>query len=175
MVRMRKLALAALLVAVALLATSAARGERATRSVPGRISIRVPANWHLLQGWLSDVTDPAPRLAVASFPARLSRQTCACGFPNVIHFPRNGAFVFVWEYLHPSRRMLAALRSRPPRLRLRAAEPQRFTCHGPSGGFNFKDHGRDFQVEVYLGPAAQPVTRTQMLAILDSFRAGPSA
>jgi hypothetical protein len=175
MVRMRKLALAALLVAVGLLAASAASGGRATRSVPDRISIRVPASWHPLQGWLSDVTDPAPRLAIASFPARLSRQTCACGLPNVIHFPRDGAFVFVWEYLHPSRRMLAALRPRPLHLRLRAAEPQRFTCHGPSDSFNFKAHGRDFQVEVYLGPAANPVTRTQMLAILDSFRAGPNA
>jgi hypothetical protein len=172
---MRRVALAVLLVAVGLLAASAARGERATRSVPDRISIRVPASWYLLQGRLSDVTDPAPRLAIASFPARLSRQTCACGLPNVIHFPRDGAFVFVWEYLHPSRRMLAALRPRPPHLLLRAAEPQRFTCQGPSDSFNFRDHGRDFQVEVYLGPAAEPVTRTQMLAMLDSFRAGPTA
>ena len=56
-----------------------------------------------------------------------------------------------------------------------AAEPQPFTCHGPSDSLNFKDHGRDFQVEVYLGPAANPATRTQMLAILDSFHAGPNA
>jgi len=172
---MRKLALTVLLVAVGLLAASAASGERTTRSVPDRITIRVPASWHLLQGWLSDVTDPAPRLAVASFPAQLSRRTCACGLPNVIHFPRDGAFVFVWEYLHPSGRMLAALRPRPPLFRLRAAEPQRFTCYGPSDSFSFRDHGRDFQVEVYLGPAAKPLIRAQMLAILDSFRAGRAA
>jgi hypothetical protein len=172
---MRKLALAGLLVAVGLLAASAASGERAASSVPDRITVRVPAGWHRLQGWLSDVTDPAPRLALASFPARLSRQTCACGLPNVIHFPRDGAFVFVWEYLHPSGRMLAALRPRPRLFRLRAAEPQQFTCHGPSDSFSFRDHGRDFQVEVYLGPVAKPVTQARMLAVLDSFRAGGTA
>jgi hypothetical protein len=172
---MRKLALAVFLVAVGLLAASATSGDRATRSAPDHITIRVPARWHLLQGWLSDVTDPAPRLAVASFRARLSRQTCACGLPNVIHFPRDGAFAFVWEYLHPSRRMLAALRPPPSHLRLRAAEPQRLTCHGPSDSFSFKDHGRDFQVDIYLGPAAKPLTRKQLLAILDSFRAAPNA
>ena len=172
---MRKLALALLLVAVGLLAASAARGELAGGSIPDHISIALPAGWHQLQGWLSDVTDPAPRLAVASFPVRLSRQTCACGLPNVIHFPRGGAFVFVWEYLHPSSRMLGALRPRPPRFRLRTVEPQRLTCHGPSESFSFRDHGRDFQVEVYLGPAASPGTRAQLLAILDSFRAGRNA
>ena len=93
----------------------------------------------------------------------------------MIHFPRNGAFVFVWEYLHPSGRMLAALRPRPPLFRLRAAEPQRFTCHGPNDSFSFRGHGRGFHFEVYLGPAAKPLTRAQMLAILDSFRAGRAA
>lgn len=76
-------------------------------SVPAHLSIRVPADWHVLRGWLSDVVDPAPRLAVASFPARLSRHTCECGFPNVLNFPRDGAFTFVWEYPAPSARGLA--------------------------------------------------------------------
>jgi hypothetical protein len=61
----------------------------------------LPAGWHVLRAWLSDVVDPAPRLAVASFPGGLSRHTCSCGFPNVVAFPRDGAFIFVWEYLHP--------------------------------------------------------------------------
>jgi hypothetical protein len=46
---------------------------------------------------------------------------------------------------------------------------------GPSDDFRFKDEGRDFQVEVYLGPAVSPDSRTQMLAILDSLRTQPDA
>lgn len=173
-VRKPSVTLALVLTAI-LVAATAAGGHTGSRSVgvPGRLDIRVPEGWHVAHGWLSDVTDPAPRLAVASFPVRLSRQTCACGFPNVVHFPRNGAFVFVWEYLHPSPRMLAAIPRRPTNFRLTAAKPQRFTCFGPSDGFNFKDRDRDFQVEVYLGPAASPATKTRLLALLDSLRARP--
>jgi hypothetical protein len=166
------------LVGVAILvAASAAGGDSGVGlvRVPGRLSIHVPPGWHALHGWLSDVANPAPRLAVASFPARLSRQTCECGSPNVVHFPRTGAFVFVWEYLRPSRRMLAGVRRRPPAFRLTAAEPRRLTCRGPSDAFTFKDEGRYFQVEVYLGPAVSAATRTRMLAILDSLRTQPDA
>jgi hypothetical protein len=158
-----------------LLGATAAGGHGGARSVgvPGRLSIRLPEGWHVLHGWLSDVTDPAPRLAAASFPARLSRQTCACGFPHVLHFPRNGAFVFVWEYLRFSARTLASIPRRPARFLLTAAKPRRFTCTGPSEGFDFKEHGRYFQVEVYLGPAVGAATKTRLLAILDSLSARP--
>jgi hypothetical protein len=96
MAGMRRVLLTLVLVTIAVpVGGSAGGGDRGGRGVlvPGRLSIRVPAGWQVLHGWLSDVTDPAPRLAVASFPARLSRRTCACGFPNVIQFPRDGAFV----------------------------------------------------------------------------------
>ena len=105
-----------MLAIAALAAAGAAGGDRTSRheSVPARLSVSVPAGWHVLRGWLSDVTDPAPRLAVGSFPARLSRHTCECGFPNVVDFPRDGAFIFVWEYLHPAHRGLARV-PKPPR------------------------------------------------------------
>jgi hypothetical protein len=98
----RKALVVLVMVAIAALAAAGvAGGDRTARrvSVAGRLSVGVPVGWHVLRGWLIDVIDPAPRLAVASFPARLSRHTCACGFPNVIDFPRDGTFVFVWEYL----------------------------------------------------------------------------
>lgn len=126
----RKVLVALVVVAIAVLAvTGAAGGDRTTRrvSVPGRLSVRLPAGWHVLRGWLSDVVDPAPRLAVASFPAGLSRHTCSCGFPNVAAFPRDGAFIFVWEYLHPSRRGLARVASRPVRFDLAAGRGVRQT------------------------------------------------
>lgn len=166
------LAALAIVATVALVATRSAGGERsATRvTVPGRVSIGVPVGWHVLRGWLSDVIDPAPRLAVASFPAKLSRHTCECGFPNVVDFPRDGAFVFVWEYLHPSRRGLAREPSRPVRFHLAADGRVRQTCDGPSDTFGFKDAGRVFQVEVYLGPATTPALRGRVVTMLGSMR-----
>lgn len=168
------MAVAAVAIAV-LVAAGAAGGDRSAKRVgsPGRLSVRVPTGWYVLHGWLSDVTDPAPRLAVASFPARLSRRTCSCGFPNVVDFPRDGAFVFVWEYLHPSRRGLARVPSRPARFDLAAKGSVRQTCYGPTDTFGFKDAGRILQVEVYLGPGTGRALRRQTAAMLDSLRVAP--
>jgi hypothetical protein len=167
----RRSLLIVMVVAIAVLAgASAAGGDRAALrvSVPARLSVRVPAGWQVLRGWLSDVTDPAPRLAVGSFAARLSRHTCECGFPNVVDFPRDGAFIFIWEYLHPSRTELAGVPMRPVRFHLSAGGGTRQTCDGSSDTLGFKDAGRVFQVEVYLGPQAGPALRGQAAAMLDS-------
>jgi hypothetical protein len=170
------MALAVIVIAV-LAAAGAAGGDRtASRvSLPGRLIVRVPAGWHVLRGWLSDVTDPAPRLAMASFPARLSRHICECGFPNVVEFPRNGAFIFVWEYVRYPRGQLGRVPARPARFSLAAGRGVRLTCDGPNGGFSFKDAGRIFQVEVYLGREVGPGRRAQAAATLDSLRVVPAA
>jgi hypothetical protein len=166
------------LVVVALVVPAAAPtagGDRAPGrvTVPGRLSVRVWVGWHVLHGWLSDVVDPTPRLAVASFAATLSRTTCECGFPNIVNFPRDGAFVFVWEYLHPSRFGLARLTRRPVRFHLAPDGAVRQTCDGPSDAFGFKDGGRVLQVEVYLGPRSRPALRDRVAAMLDSLRVAP--
>jgi hypothetical protein len=169
----RRVLLALVVVAIAVLAAArTAGGDRALGHVPvpGQLSVRVWQGWHLMHGWLSDVTDPAPRLAVASFPARLSRNTCECGFPNIVNFPRDGAFVFVWEYLRPSRRGLARVANRPVRFELAEHGAVRQTCNGPSDTFGFKDAGRVFQVAVYLGPGIRPALRHRVAAMLDSLR-----
>lgn len=174
----RKVLVVLAVVAIAALAAAgAAGGDRTVRhvSVPARLSVSVPAGWQVLRGWLSDVTDPAPRLAVGSFPARLSRHTCECGFPNVVDFPRDGAFIFVWEYLHPARWEVARVPSRPVRFDLAAGGGLRQTCDGSSDTLGFKDAGRVFQVEVYLGPQVGAALREQVAAILDSLRAAPDA
>jgi hypothetical protein len=165
------------LVIAALAAAGVAGGDRTARrvSVPGRLSVVVPPGWHVLRGWLSDVSDPAPRLAMASFPAKLSRHSCECGFPNVLNFPRGGAFIFVWEYLHFPRGNLARVPVRPARFSLAASRGVRLTCDGANGGFAFKDAGRVFQVEVYLGPDAGAALRASAAAALDSLRAAVDA
>jgi uncharacterized protein (DUF736 family) len=174
----RKTLVVLVMVAIAALAAAGQAGgdhPDGRVSVAGQLSVRVPAGWHLLRGWLSDVTDPAPRLAMASFPARLSRHTCECGFPNVVNFPRNGAFVFVWEYLRYPRRRLARVPRRPARFSLATGVGVLLTCEGADGGFYFKDAGRVFQVEVYLGPEAAPALRARAAAALDSLRVMPAA
>ena len=166
--RMRK-AIATLMMFVligiaGLAAAATAGGDRRARppSRAARLSLRVPPRWHVLHGWLSDVIDPAARLAVASFPASLSRHTCSCGFPNIISFPRDGSFIFVWEYVRPfSRRALARVSRRPARFHLAAGGGVRHPCDGSSDTFAFTDGGHVFQVEVYLGPRAGPVLRAR--------------
>jgi hypothetical protein len=173
----RKLPAVLAIVAVAAAAVAAVgRGDRTARrvSVPGRLGVGVPVGWHVVRGWLSDVSDPAPRLAVASFLPRLSRHTCACGFPNVVDFPRDGAFVFIWEYLHPSRRGLARTPGRPARFDLAASRAVRRTCDGSSDTSTFKDTGRVFQVEVYFGPGVRSALRERVAAMLASLRAQPT-
>jgi hypothetical protein len=171
---MRKIVGALMLMAVtgaAVAAPAGGAGGSARVNVPSGLSIRVPAGWHVLHGWLSDVIDPAPRLAVASFPAKLSRHTCECGSPNVVSFPRRGAFVFIWEYLQATARQLAHTPGRPADFKLATdGGGVRQTCYGASDTFAFKDAGRVFQVEVYVGPKAGPTRRAAVVALLDSLR-----
>jgi hypothetical protein len=168
----RRLALIGLLaMAVVLSAGFTGSGGTAPRSrvaVAGGITIRLPHGWHLLRGQLSEVVIPTPRLAIASFRARLSRQECACGYPNVLRFPRGGAFLFVWEDPDSS---VSAFPRRPAHFELTRATAQRFECQGPSDSFYFRISGRMFEADVYLGAGAGPDVRHQLLAALDSFRA----
>ncbi len=142
----------------------------ARTNLPAGISFRLPVGWHVVHGWLSDVVDPAPRLGVASFDARLSRHACECGMPNVRAFPRAGAFLFIWEYLNVPRRALKRYPRRPARFLITSETPRRHTCLGPSDTFTFRDAGRVFQVEIYLGPAARDRALARLLSVLDSLR-----
>jgi hypothetical protein len=148
-----------------------APGVGGRAAVGGGVSIRLPAGWHLVRGRLSDVVDPIPRLAAATFAVHLSGHECACGFPNVRHFPRAGAFVFVWEYpvLAPSDRK--SFPKHAARFRIRRSAIQGSTCAGASDMRVFREADRGYQVEIYLGPAAPASTRAQIAAILDSWRA----
>ncbi len=83
--------------------------------------------------------------------------------------------MFVWEYLHSSQRGLASVPSRPVGFELAASRGVRRTCDGASDSFGFKDAGRVFQVEVYLGPEIGPALRGRVAAMLDSLRPTPHA
>lgn len=140
-------------------------------AVGAGITIRLPAGWRLVRGRLSDVVDPSPRLAVASFPVKLSRHECECGTPNPVAFPRTGAFLFVWEYLSLTRHQLRTYPRRPELFTLGGTPFQGYECAGPSDTLLFSEGGRAFQVEIYLGSGVTPTVRAQLLAVLQSFKA----
>lgn len=169
---MRRLALVLLLAAASLIAATPTSGSGPTvgRVAAGAgISVRVPGGWHLISRHLTDVVDPAQRLAVASFDVRLGSHPCECGQPNVRHFPRTGAFLFIWEYLEPlSSAQLRRVPRRPARFHIAQDNRHWYQCAGPSWTTGFRAAGRVFQVEVYLGPAAARDVRLRMDALLDS-------
>jgi hypothetical protein len=156
----------ALAVTAALTAPAGAGNQRV--SVGGDNSVVAPAGWHVLRGHISEVVDPIP-LALATFHVRFAHHSCECGMPNVADFPRDGALVFVWEYRRISERDLRSFPAHRPRFRIgRSAITN--NC-APSDGRSFREDGRGFQVEIYLGPDAPASTRAQIAAILDSWQA----
>lgn len=175
---MWRFSLVPLLAAVSVGASAPPAGtDVAPRPVPAArpgISVRVPRGWHLIHRSLTDVRDPAQRLAVASFEVRLASHACECGEPNVRAFPRAGAFLFMWEYAapYPSAR-LKQIPRRPQEFRVTQESRHWFECAGPNWSTSFRDVGRVFQVEVYLGRAAGPRVRAKMDALLNSLRVAP--
>jgi hypothetical protein len=169
---MRKLALALIAVPALVAAASTAGVDRGAprTEVGGAISIQVPTGWHLIRNSITDVIDPIPRLAIASFAVRLSPRPCECGMPNISHFPRTGAFLFIWEYPHLAGRALERFPRRPPSFRITSTSPQEPTCQGPSGAILFRSAGGAFQAEIYLGPAAGPDSRARLVAAMNSLR-----
>jgi hypothetical protein len=60
---------------------------------------------------------------------------------------------------------------RPARFFLSTGRGVRQTCDGPSGGFDFKQAGRIFQVEVYLGPRTRPALPARAASVLAGLHA----
>jgi hypothetical protein len=150
-------------------ATATDRGRNRYAAIE-RVSVGVPAGWHRLHGWLSEVSYPIPALAVGSFPVHLSRHSCACGTPNVERFPRTGAFLFVWEWSHETRRQLARNPTSVPNTIPPAGAPQRDECQGPTWELSLSRGGDGFQLELYIGPDASRATRRELMTILKSLR-----
>ena len=166
---MRRLLLvpALALAVIAAMTAPAGAGDQRT-SLSGGVSVAVPHGWHVLRH-ISYVTDPTPT-ALATFPVRLGRHACECGMPNVVGFPRTGALLVVWEYRRIARRDLRSFPAHAARFRI-GRSVIAHAC-APSDGRSFREGGRGFQVEIYLGPAAPASARQQMAAILDIWRAG---
>ena len=156
----------ALAVTAAVTASAGAGTERT--SLGGRLSVVLPHGWHVVRGRVSEVVDPVPR-ALATFHVRFARHACECGMPNLANLPRDGAFVFTWEYTRISRRDLQYFPEHAARFAIGPGAPRVSSCQ-MSESRNFREAGRGFQVQIYLGPDAPASVRHQLAAILDSWR-----
>ena len=153
-------------------ATTAPAGAGDQRvALGGGESVVLPAAWHLTRGHGTPLIDPIPRLTAATFPVRFSRQHCVCATPRVADFPRDGAFLFVMEYSALGRRDLRNFPVHTTHTRIGRSAIRPGDC-GPSDTRLFREAGRGFQVQIYLGSDAPASARTQIAAILDSWRVG---
>jgi hypothetical protein len=171
MAGMRKIVAALTVIAAFVLAAGqVASGDRSgTRAqLSGRFAVRVPAGWQQLRCLLAKPNAMDSAEAIASFTAGLTRDTCESGLPNILNFPRDSVFVFVWEDLRPSLPKLARVRNRPMRFHLATDGDVRQLCDGPSDTFIFKDAGRVFEVSAYFGPASGLALRARVAAMLAS-------
>ena len=173
---MRRFVLIGVLAVAVIAAVAATAGAPATAgagdqrtSVGGGVSVVLPTGWRLTHGSGTPVTEPIPRLSAATFAVRWSARHCVCDTPHVANFPRDGAFVFVWEYSAISARDRAATPGHPAHFRIGGTPVSGEDCT-PSDTVLFREGDRGFQVEIYLGPDAPASARAQIAAILSSWR-----
>ncbi|MFZ1992577.1 MAG: hypothetical protein WAU75_00595 [Solirubrobacteraceae bacterium] len=141
----------------------------ARQLIGGGVSVVVPAGWHLTHGMGTPLLDPVPRLSAATFPVHFSRHYCVCGTPHVARFPRDGAYLYVMEYPALGHAELKQFPSHTSRFRIGASAITRDDC-GPSDERLFREGGRGYQVQIYLGPAAPAAVRAQIDTILNSWQ-----
>jgi hypothetical protein len=151
-----------------------ARDETRT-AIRGGLSVRIPPGWQLTRRQVLDVVSPVQRLVVTSFALPRRAPVGGCDpMQAVRHMPHNGAYLFMWEYTGATglrRRDRLRLPPRPPRFKLS------FVPYAPGSGVmlagtTFREHGRVFQVQLYLGAHATRRRRAQLLALLDSLAVG---
>lgn len=125
--------------------------------------------WRLHPRALTAAVAARDQLAFGSFPLPSPRRDPNCAPSAALNaLPRDGAFVFAFEYRDLNRRQSARFPPRPRRFRLGPARP--YECFGPSHLLRWREAGRAFQAHVTLGPAAGARRRGEVLAILDGLR-----
>jgi hypothetical protein len=169
----------ALAVTAALTAPAGAGDQEHRTAVRGRlevgdgVSVALPAGWHLTHGMGTPLLDPVPRLSAATFRVHFSRHYCVCDTPHVARFPRDGAYLFVMEYPALGHGDVKDFPAHTSRFRIGVSAIKPGDC-APSDQRLFREGGRGYQVQIYLGPDAPASARTQIAAILDSWRVNPS-
>lgn len=167
---MRKLFLvpALALALTAAVTVPAGAGDQRT-PVGAGVSVVLPAGWHLTHGKGTPLIDPVPRLSAATFRVHFSRHYCVCDTPHVADFPRDGAYLFVMEYPAVAHQDDKTFRPHTTHFHIGRSAIRPGDC-GPSDTVIFRQGGRGYQVQIYLGPDAPASARAQIDAILDSWQ-----
>ena len=139
------------------------------------LSVRRPAGWHVIRRPLTDVSWPPQRLVVASFVLRQHRRDPGCGPTTATReLPPGGAFLLMWEYTRAPGEAVPRFPRRPTRFRLDRSTYRTYECSAISSYMiRFRDAGREFQAQVYLGVRASGRTRSKLLSVLDSLKVQP--
>lgn len=169
-----------LLVAIALAVAAGAAPGAGRSSAPrvsagGGVSVRLPTGWHVITRQLTDVVSPTQRLVVTSFPIPPRPPVDGCDpLAAIRRLPATGAFLFMWEYSGPTRLRRRQLIQFPVRPRRFPVAERDFVSYGGAASgprmttILFRQAGRAFQAQLYLGAAAPAPTIRRLAAVLDS-------
>lgn len=146
-------------------------------AVPGRLSVVVPAGWHLRRPPITALSVPTERLLLASGPAPRGGN---CG-PDTAEsrLPAGGALLYLLEYRPRIGSIWSGLKRsafppRPTHARLAARDLGRYECwRVPSHLLRFRAADRAFQLHVAFGPHASAARRAEVLRVVDSLRIAP--
>jgi len=143
-------------------------------AVGAGISIRRAAAWHVVTAPLTRVLWPVQRLVMTSFRLRQARPDPNCTPATAIReLPPTGAFLFMFEYTRIRGQPAAHFPTRPAHFRLEPKSYRPYECMGPSYAIEFRDAGRAFQVQLFIGTRASQRTRATLVSILDSLIVKP--
>jgi hypothetical protein len=159
----------------AVAAAASAPGRPAARriAVPGRISVAVPAGWHLRRPPITALSAPAERLLLTSGSAPRGGN---CG-PDAAEraLPPHGALLFLFEYTGRDAARRTGFPPKPAHARLRRRDLATYECwRVPSYALRFRAAGRAFQLHVAFGPRAGARRRAQVLRAIDSLWISPN-
>ncbi len=149
--------------------------DRVRVAVGAGISIRRVAAWHVVTAPLTRVLWPVQRLVVTSFRLRQARPDPNCTPATAVReLPPTGAFLFMFEYTRTPGQPTARFPARPAHFRLDPKSYRPYECMGPSYAIEFRDAGRAFQVQLFIGTRASQRTRATLVSILDSLIVKPA-
>lgn len=141
-----------------------------------RLSVVVPAGWHMTYVRINGVVDPVTVFTASTFPLRVipvSSGVCSKTLQRA--WRADGAYVQLAEERDGAsrKRMLRRVLPRPRHFKLTARGGGGLCTPPNSGEIVFQEGGRAFYVFYGIGPKASRSTRAEAAALLDSLQIAP--
>ena len=140
-----------------------------------RLSIVLPAGWHVTSARINGVVDPVTIFTATSFPLRHPRPSDGiCSVTLQRQWHARGAYVQLVEERDGAsrKRMMQRVPPRPRHFNIGQHGAGGLCTPADSGEIPFKESGRAFYVFYGIGKRASPATRDAVRALLDSLRIG---